>query len=278
MEGQSPADLRLTVDGKENDTLQRGEVLLLDIVLTNPSARSAASWNVAAENHLKELDEELKQKKISQEDFEKEKRSIASQLKKATAISFGSEKDPWTQMIKWHIVKTGERSALSWPIEYLSYPGTDDIAVLDERAYYIASYGIDLPGISQLPAGSYEVTAMLGEIRSTPVTVKIDGSILPAQLQNSTNHLLKLGHFYWQSGDPIKAIEYADKILIRDPASIGALLLKAGALRLQESWSAALEIYTRALQEYYNKAGKNAEPPEYIMDMIEIVKSKLGEH
>ncbi len=274
--GQSSAKLSLNVDGTEIDTIQRGEVLLFEIVLTNPSARSAASWNSAAGKQLKELDEQLKQKKISPEDFEKEKKSIQSQLKKPPAVSIGSDKDPWVQMIKWNIRKTGDRSAINWPIKYLGNPATENIAVLDERAYYLASYGIDPSGISQLAAGSYEVTAMIGEIRSTAVTVRIDATTLPVQLQNNTSHLLKLGNFYWQSGDATKAIAYADKILTGDPAYIGALLLKADALRLQKSWSFALEIYNKALNEYYNKAGKNAEPPEYIIDMIEIVKGKIN--
>mgnify|MGYP003479038528 CR=1 FL=1 len=39
--------------------------------------------------------------------------------------------------------------------------------------------------------------------------------------------------------------------------------------------SQRIHEYNVALSEYYNKAGKNAEPPEYIIDMIEIVKGKM---
>lgn len=274
LDAQSSVNLRLTTDGNEIDTIQRGEVLQLDIELSNPMARTTASWNAAALNHLEDLNEKLKQQKITREEFDKRKSEIESQLKEVAVVTIGSEKEPWTRSINWRVVKSGDRSPINWPIKYLNNPGTEDIAILNESAYYIASYGIDPDRISQIPPGSYEVTALLGDLRSTTVIINIDGASFPLREQNSTNHYLKLGNFYWQSGDAVKAQEYADKILTREPASISALVLKANALKLQQSWAAALEIYKKALIEYYNKAGKNAEPPEYIIDMIEIVKAK----
>jgi tetratricopeptide (TPR) repeat protein len=265
----------LTVDGNERDTIQRGEFLLLEVVLTNPVANSASMWNAAAEAQLKALDEKLKQKKISQEEFDKEKTSIQSQLKKTGAVTIGSEKDPWAGMVRWNIARAGERTTLNWPIQFLLNPGTDDIAELRESGYYIASYGIDPAGMAQLPAGNYELTAMIGSVRSMPIMIRIDAGSLTTTQQNSSLHLLRLGDYYNQAGDVAKAIENADKVLARDAASVAGLVLKADALRYQRAWAAALEMYKKALEAYGKKMGMNAEPPDYILEMMELVRGKM---
>ena len=89
--------------------------------------------------------------------------------------------------------------------------------------------------------------------------------------------LLKLGQYCWHAEDVVKGMSYAEKILKKNPVSLDGLSLKGDLQVLSSSYAPALESYKQALKEYYKQNGTGAEPPEYLLNMIEFVKKELGQ-
>jgi hypothetical protein len=271
--GQQGNYIHLSANGDITDTISRGEPLLLELVLMNREARSAASWNLAAERRLGQLKELLDQKKITDSAYQKEKTELEGQLRKSTTIRWGSSGQPWTQLARWTIRSISTGTIVTWPVQLLRHPKPQDVAVLDENAYYISYFGVDPAGMNLVPAGEYILQVTINNYDSDPVRIQVVSS--PVN-QEDLIQLGKTGNFYRHAGDAPRALAVAEKILSINPRSLNGLVLKGDAMVLQRSFLPALEVYNLALKEYGIQAGEQAEPPDYILNMISFIKAELG--
>ncbi len=270
-------NISLRVNQEEQDTVFRNETILFDLNISNLQAQSDARWNMAADRRLKQIDEWLKQGKMKQEDYDKEKASIVKNRRTPSVITIGSGSGPWTNAVKWKITNTANRNEPKWPISIMVNPAVSGSAILDANGYYIASYGVPPDDLLQIPPGTYAVEVSINNIFSNAVLVNIESTLLSETIAASESFLLRWGQYYWHAGDGDKTIRYADRILAGDPSSLDGLSLKGDGLVLQKSYLPALEAYNKAQKEYYKKYGTGAEPPEYLMNMISWLKHELGE-
>jgi tetratricopeptide (TPR) repeat protein len=104
----------------------------------------------------------------------------------------------------------------------------------------------------------------------------IKNESMPPAIANSDEMLLKAGQYCRHADDTTGGMKYADKLLQKNSNSIDGLSLKGDLQLLNNAYSPALELYKKALEEYYRQNGNRAEPPEYLLAMIEFAK-KIGQ-
>lgn len=251
--------------------------LLLVVSVTNQEAQENSRWNKAADRRLNELEELLKAGKIKQEDYDKEKAKLVAGKKNISSVSIGSADKPWSSLISWRMVDTKSGRETTLVPKMMINPSTEDVAVLNEKGYYTAYFGIDADVIMSKPAGLFELTASMEGEKSEKLRLEISNETTPAIVVSSEAMLLRLGQYQWHTGNGGKAIEFADRILAKNPSSLDGLSLKGDGQVLQKSYQAALETYKKAAAAYYKQNGAGAEPPEYLLQMIDFVKKELAQ-
>jgi hypothetical protein len=272
-----PITVTLTANYSRDVKIYHDEPLLLVVSVTNQEAQENSRWNKAADRRLTELEELLKENKISREDYDKEKKKLTDWKKEISSVTIGSPQKAWPSMISWKAVntKSGEEAALT--VKILPNPSTEMVAVLNEKGYYQAYFGIGPGEVKKLPDGEFDITAIIEAESSEPVHLQIQKANMPLIIANSEAMLLKTGQYYWHNENGVMAVQYADKILAKNPASLDALSLKGDGQVQQKLYQPALETYKKATAEYYKQNGAGSEPPEYLLTMIEFVKKELGQ-
>ena len=253
------------------------EPLLLIVSVTNQEAQENSRWNKAADRRLNELEELLKAGKIKREDYDREKTKLMAGKRQLSSVTIGAAGRPWSSLIKWSMVNINSGVEIPLAVKTMMHPSAEEVAVLNEKGYYTAYFGMDADKVKSKPAGLYEITASIENESSLPVRIEIKNETTPVAIAGSEEMLLRHGQYYWHAGDAAAGMKYAEKILQKNPASLDGLSLKGDLLLLNNSYAPALESYRKALKEYYKQNGVAAEPPEYLLNMIEFVKKELGQ-
>ncbi len=252
------------------------EPLLLVVSLTNEQAQENGSWNKAADRGLEGLEELLKAGKIKKEEYDREKTRLTNGKKPVPAVTIGAAGKPWSSLIRWRMINTSTHAELVFTTRTMANPSTDDIAVLDDKGYYAAYFGIDADKMKGIPAGMYELIATVENENSEPVNIEIKNEAMPAMVASGEEMLLKMGQYHWHAGDAAKGMQYADQLLRKNPVSVDGLSLKGDLQVLNNSYADALTTFSQAAKEYYKQNGAGTEPPEYLLKMIAWVKEQLG--
>jgi len=269
--------ISLRVNEEEQDSVFRDEPLLFDVQVSNKQAQANARWNMAGERRLMEMDESLKQGRLSREEYEREKSVIEKARRKVEITTLGSSATSWTSAIHWKVTNTADRKELKWPIMLMMNPATTGTAVLDANGFYMASFGLSPEAMQQLPVGTYTVEVSIENVYSNAVLVIIRSRLMTETIAGTEPMLLRIGRFYWHAGDGEKTIRFAELMLSQDPSSLDGLSLKGDGQVLQRNYLPALETFNNALKLYYKKFGNEAEPPEYLLSTIAFLKHSLGE-
>jgi tetratricopeptide (TPR) repeat protein len=272
---QQPYTITLRVNYNAEAKVYHNEPVLFTVSVTNKEAQENNRWNNAADRRLNELEELLKTNKISREDYDKEKKKLNDGKKEISSVTVGSSDKGWPSMIMWKAVNTKSGEGITLVVKTLPNPSTEPVAMLGDKGYYQAYFGIDPDDLKKLPDAEYDIIAAIEGKNSDPVHVQIQREDMPATVANSEEMLLKMGQYYWHSGDSKKTMQYAEMILAKNSASIDGLSLKGDAQVMEGSYQPALETYNKAVKEFYKQNPGISEPPEYLLEMIELVKKQL---
>lgn len=272
---QQPYTVTLRVNYNAEAKLYHNEPVLFTVSVTNKEAQENRRWNKAADRRLNELEELLKANKISREDYDKEKKKLTDGKKEISSVTIGSSNKSWSSMVTWKAANTKNGEEITLTVKTLPNPSTENIAVLNENGYYQAYFGIDPDDMKKLTDGEYDITVIIEGESSEPVHLQVKKENMSATVANSEDMLLKTGQYYWHSGDSKKTMQYADMILAKNPASVDGLSLKADALLMTKSYQPALDTYNKALKEFYKQNPGISELPEYLLEMIEWVKTQI---
>ncbi len=276
MQAQNVNSILKINEGDEASVFQ-DECVLLDVSVFNKKAQSDKLWNMAGEERMVELIDLLKQGKIKQDDYDREKINIEKNRRTTATTELGSATSSWTSAISWKVMNTANRNYIQLPVILMKKPSTDGKAVLDEAGYFIACYGIVPGDLKSVPPGTYAIECFINNIPSNAVLLKIQNGMMNSAVAASVPVLFRFGQYYWHNENGEKVIQYAEIILAKNPASLDALSLKGDGQVQQKLYQPALETYKKATAEYYKKNGINSEPPEYLLSMIEYVKKELGQ-
>ena len=277
VKAQTTVSISLKVNQEKEVTVFHNEPVLFTIAVSNQQAQANERWNISAGRRLQEMSELLKQGKMIQEDYDKEKALIEKNKRKTETITLGSGSSSWTTTVIWKGMNTANRNAMELPIRLMKNPSTAGKAVLDANGYYMACYGISPEDLKAVPSGTYALEIAINNILSNAVVLKVENGMMSEVLAESESMLLRLGQYYWHAEDAAKTIQYADQILAKNPASLDGLSLKGDGQVLQKSYLPALDTYKKAVKEYYKQNGNGSEPPEYLFSMIAVVKKELGQ-
>lgn len=268
----------LKINEADEATVFQDESILLDVSVFNKKAQADRLWNMTGEERMDELNELLKQGKIKQEEYDKEKISIEKNRRTATTTTeLGSATASWTTAISWKVLNTANGNYIQLPVTLMKKPSTEGKAVLDANGYYIACYGIAPGDLKSVPPGTYTIECIINNIPSKAVLLIVKNGMMSGTLANSETMLLRSGTYYWHAEDGTKTIQYANQILSKNPNSLDGMSLKGDGQVLLKSYLPALDTYNKAVKEYYKQNGAGSEPPEYLLSMIGVVKEKLGD-
>lgn len=250
------------------------EPLLLTVSLTNQEAMENKRWNNAADRRLNEMGELLKENKISREDFEKEKEKLVAAKREVNSHTIGAAGKPWSSILTWKLINVNNGEFVPLKVRSMVNPSSDEIAVLNDKNFYQAFFGIDAEEMKKIPAGTYQVVVEIDNNKSEPTVMMIKNESMPALIAGSEEMLLKIGQYYWHAGDAMQGMIYADKLLQKNPVSVEGLSLKGDLQVHSNLFQPALESYSKALKEFYKQNPVHAEPPEYLLGMIEWLKNQ----
>ena len=165
--------------------------------------------------------------------------------------------------------------AIVLPAKLMVNPTATSTAVLDGSKSVTAYFGISPDDMLTLAAGTYTVSVTMNSI-TDKIIFEIQRETISEPLMSEIM-LLKYGQFYWHAGDSKKTMQYAEMILKKNGLSVDGLSLKGDAQLMVGSYLPALETFNEAVKQYYKQNGSGAEPPEYLLSMIGMVKEKLGD-
>lgn len=272
---QEGVNIILRVDYELQKKVLHNEPVIFAVSLTNKSAQSDNLWNISADRRLKKIDDLVKEGKMKQEDADKEKQEIEKNKRITASITIGSAASPWTAILKWEVKNQQTNKAIVLPVKLMPNPQAESSALLDAAHSASAYFGIAPEDMAALPAGTYSVSVMINNAVDK-VILEVQRETVSATAMREAL-LLKYGQFYWYAGDSKKTMQYAETILKKNPSSVDGLSLKGDAQVMEGSYLQALESFNEAKKQYYKQNGSSAEPPEYLLTMIGMVKEKLGD-
>ncbi len=277
LKAQQPVTVSLSLNYNSGQKLYHNEPLLLTVTITNREAQENSRWNRAKDRRLNELDDLLKANKISRENYEKEKTQLNTSKRTISSLTLGNQNSPWSSLVKWKMVYSGTGAEVELPVTVFTNPSPESIAILDEKGYYIAYFGINPQDMKKIPGGAYQINAIVGGERSDVAQLELRDEIMPLVIAETEEMWLRIGQYYWHANDAEKTIQYADRILKKNPLSLDGLSLKGDGLIIQQSYLPALETFSKAVTEYYKQHGINSEPPGYLLESIAWIKKQLGQ-
>ncbi len=269
-----PITITIKANYSNTVTIYHDEPLLLTVSLTNKVAQENSRWNRAADRRLNELEELLKENKITREAYDKERNTLLGGKRSLEFATVGKMGKPWSSMIKWKLINTNSGTEEMLNVKKMVNPSSEDVAVLNDKGYYTAYFGLDADEMKKIAAGSYEIIAETENEKSKPVVMTLKNETMPAAIAGNEEMLLKNGQYYWHAGDAERGMSYADKLLQKNPASVNGLSLKGDLQVMSNSYLQALDSYNMALKEFYKQNPGLTEPPEYLLGMIEWLKGQ----
>lgn len=273
---QQGLEISLRADYEQERKVLHNEPAIFIVTLVNKSTQSDNLWNISADRRIRQIDELVKQDKLKKEDADKEKQELEKNKRSSPAIILGTVSSPWSSQLKWIAKNTQTNQTVSLPLKLMSNPACDAVAVLAGGSNILAYYGIAPAEMISVPVGNYEVGVTLNDIVSDKIILQVQRESVNEEAADEAM-LLKYGQFYWHAGDSKQAMNYAGKILKKNPLSVDGYSLKGDAQVMENSYLPALESYNAAKKNYYKQFGNGAEPPEYLLNMIGMVKEKLGD-
>jgi hypothetical protein len=269
-------NIKLKINDEAEAAVYREEAVLLDVAVFNRKAQANRRWNRAGEERMEELSELLKKGTIKQDEYDREKIRIETNRRKTDPVTLGSATSPWTSAISFKVMNTGSRNYIDLPLKLMKKPATGGEAVLDADGYYMACYGISPEAMGSVPSGTYAIECFINNIPSNAVLLSVKTGKMSEAVAGSEPVLLRSGLYYWHDEDGAKTMHYADRILAGNPTSLDGLSLKADGQVMQKQYLPALETYNMAVKEYYRQNGAGAEPPEYLVSMIDYIKKQMA--
>lgn len=272
-------NINLRINEGEEAVVFQNEPIIFDIAIYNKKAQADRRWNMAGEERMKELDELLKQGKIKQEEYDKEKTSIEKNRRTPSSIEIDlTERKSKIEAIVWK-AKFANAGANAYPVHLpikpVGGPARDKV-MLDADGYYIQSYVIAPGDLKSVAPGTYLIECSINNFSSNQVTLIVKSGVMNEAMANSGAVLLRMGRYYQQVDNGDKVVEFADRILAKNPASVDGLSLKGDGQVLQKSYLPALETFNKAIKEYYRQNGIDSEPPEYLQSRIDWLNKQLG--
>jgi len=265
----------LKLNDENESRVYHDEPLLMSLSITNQLAQENNRWNKAADRRLKELEELIREKKISQEEYEKEKNDLQNAKRPVPVITVGDAGTPWPSLVKWKLINKSNGITVAFNIRKMPNPSSDEIAILNERGYYTAYFGIDAAEMRKITAGTYEIIAEFSKEESQPASLEIRSESLPPGIADSEPILLRNGQYWWHAGDSKQGLKFAERILQKNPVSLDGLSLKGDLQLLDSAFLPALDTFNKALKEFYRQNPVLTEPPEYILAMIDWIKTQI---
>ncbi len=273
LQAQEGMQVMLRADDSLGAVVLQNEPVIFSVTIANKAAQSDQLWNAAADRRIRQLDEMEKQGKIKKEDADRERAELEKGKRKPASISLGSETVSWTSQLKWVARKKGDQS-ISLPVKLMANPPVEQKAILEGSGVLTACFAISPADMAAIPAGKYEVGVWINEhTDKVEVTIRPD-KLMPAALTES--QLIKFARYYWHTGNAEKILEYAGMILKKNPVSVSGFSLSGDAQFMLADYEKALHNYQEAARYYYKQNGEGAEPPEYLLNMIGLVKEKTG--
>lgn len=277
LSAQKELEITIDINNKPTDTIFNDQPILFTLHISNTAAQQAFLWNISNTRRIKELQGLLEKNKISQKQFDEEKKILDSSKRSIHRVLIGSIAQPWYNELEWTVIQEKNNEPFKLTPVLLPNPAAEPVLNLDESGYYEIYFGMPANEVSKLPKGTLLISVRNDAFQSNPVSFILTGMKTPVTIANGEEVLLQEGNYYWHSNDGEKVILIAERILSKDPSSIEGLILKGDGHFLQKAYLAALESYNKALKAYYRQVGNNGEPPEYIMAMIAQAKKELGQ-
>ena len=263
-------NISLNVNDVKEDTVYLDEPVLFMISLSNQFAEYNLRNNREAQFYLDELKLQSDKGEISKEYFESETARVKASMKEVKAVKVGSETKPWAKQVEFVLVKSGSDTLGIQPALF-QYPESEPVSVLNESSYVQSAYGLE----NKLGAGEYNITVRLQGTTSHIVHLTVLPQKIPTDVLNSEAMLLHFGNYYGSLADEKKALEYASKAIAQFPNSVKAFLMRGDIYLRQSKWKEALSDYETSLRLFYERYPDSYEAPEYTLQMIEFVKSKM---
>ncbi len=169
------------------------------------------------------------------------------------------------------IVKDSAGNIVSWPFHLVTT--ADENIILDSLNYIQIGYWLEVQDINQIPAGYYELTAVLDSTAylslgnnfssAESASIKIKISSEPGSLTNDerTEKDLLLTKLNILKKDYSTALEYLSGILGYNPNNINSLYLIGMLFEIEGDYGGALYAYSKAIDIFYNNNPDPIEPP-----------------
>lgn len=257
----SETQLSLKINDQYSDTVNKGEPLVLTLQITYPGNLEDEQENRIIDLELEELEERLRDKEITEEEYNQEKERLEAQKKEIEPPTLGTQAEPWTRAIAFQSLVDDEWSPLDWSLELLTTNSPDPVLELSSQAIAVARYALSPAEVEKVPEGTHQVKATTSDVESNPVVIGIsreeDKSPRPTKLESNVGYYMLRGAF-----DQAQALVNAALALA--PASVLAIMLKGDLQRAMGNIGEALESYEKAREEFIAQDPDFWEPPRVI--------------
>jgi len=271
---QGRYSISCSVADGDTTTIYHNQPLVFSVSITNKEAYKNWQWNMAADEWIQELEANFKAGKLSEEDFNQEKEVAIKGKKTGKTDTLGTPAHPWYEQLKFYVFQDDSIQKEAWPVSRLGITPNEATAVLDENANYLLYCHMPPEIVSLIKPGSYSIKVLLGDVWSNQVKISVlPGDIPPAVLQ-SAEMQIRLGQYYWLTGNADKVFSYANAVLQKDTSNLEALILRGESHILKENYKLALMDFEKALQLHNKKFPGLYEPPEYLIGTIEWLQQK----
>ncbi len=257
----SEAQISLKVNDQYTETINRGEPLILTVQISYPGNMEDEQENRIIDIELEELETRLDEEEITEEEYKEEKERLEAQKKEIETPSLGTEKEPWTNVVRFQILVNEEWNPLDWPLELLKTNSAAPILELRSDIIVVAIYALAPKDVEGIPEGTHRVKAITSDAESNPVAIGVsreeDKSPSPTKLENNVGYFMLKGAFD-------QALTLIQSMLASDPRSVLAIMLMGDLQRAMGNLREALQTYELAREEFVAQDPDFWEPPRVI--------------
>jgi hypothetical protein len=282
-------DLSLQIGAAHELEVFQGTPLIFSVRVANQRAANAASLLQAHQIQLSLIEEQLAKKAISSSEAQA-MREVWRQNPDIKVVRLGTGDQGWETFLHFEAGSAGGKpERLNWAMQMVTPPQPKSLT-LDATSNAQLDYALTPDAASQVPAGEYSVIAVLevsaaatlppdlwrGRVASQPVKLKI----LPAPARPSTAEQASMNmqkaEFFSTTKDWSKALSSAQTALAADSKLIRAQMIVGEAKEAQGDLSGARDAFVSAKRLFDEKYPKSYEAPEYLIDKIATLDTRLG--